>query len=154
MEPITAIVTAITAGAAAGLNSSAKQAVADLYSGLKTIIQNKYSEAYPSLIALENKPESENKAKSLGEDLEETNAANDLELIDQTQSLLRFIEAEYPQLPQAIGIKLETIKAANIRLGEITIEAQQAAGVHIKDAEITNDIVIDKVSVRATTAKK
>jgi hypothetical protein len=56
MDPITAITTAIATGAAAAISPTAKQAVQDLYAGVKKLIQDKYHRANSSLEALEKKP--------------------------------------------------------------------------------------------------
>ena len=55
MDPITAITTAIATGAAAAISPTAKQAVQDLYAGVKKLIQDKYHRANSSLEALEKK---------------------------------------------------------------------------------------------------
>ena len=154
MEPITAIITAIATGAAAAVNPTAQQAVQDLYAGVKKLIQDKYRHANASLAALEKKPESASKRASLQEDLQDSGAANDAELLQQSQALLKAIEDHAPQIAQAIGIKLEDVKAANVRLQEIIVSGGQAAGVHIKHSEFTGDIDISKVIVEAIPGKK
>ncbi|MEI6708855.1 MAG: hypothetical protein WCK96_17165 [Methylococcales bacterium] len=154
MDPITAIVTAVAIGAAEALNSTAKQAVQDLYAGIKTLIQNKYHSANSSLEALEKKPESASKRDSLQEDLHDSGAANDAELLQKAQALLKAIEDHAPQAAQAIGIKLEDVKAANVRLQEIIVSGEQAAGVHIKHGEFSGDIEISKVKVEGQPLKK
>lgn len=153
MEPITAIITAITTGAAAALSPTAKQAVQDLYAGLKKLIQDKYHRANASLEALEMKPESVSKRESLQEDLKDSGAATDAELLKQAQVLLSTIEEHAPQVAQAIGIKLEDVKGANVRLQEIIVSSEQAAGVHIKHGEFTGDIEISNVKVDSTEKK-
>jgi hypothetical protein len=46
MEPITtAIIAALTAGAASGLTEAAKKSISDAYSGLKTLIKKKFGGA-------------------------------------------------------------------------------------------------------------
>ena len=149
MEPITVIITAIATGAAAALSPTAKEAVHDLYAGLKKLIQDKYHQANSSLEALEKKPESASKRDSLQEDLQDSGAENDAELLQQAQALLKAIEEQVPQIAQAIGIKLEDVKAANVRLQEIIVSGEKAAGVHIKHGEFTGDIEISKVKTDA-----
>jgi hypothetical protein len=154
MDPLTAITTAIATGAAAAISPTAKQAVQDLYAGVKKLIQDKYHRANSSLEALEKKPESASKRESLQEDLRDTGAASDAELLQQSQALLKAIEEHAPLVAQAIGIKLEDVKAANVRLQEIIVSGEQAAGVHIKNGEFTGDIDISKVKVEAKNEKK
>ena len=154
MEPITAIITAIATGAADALSPTVQQAVQDSYAGVKKLIQDKYHRANASLAALEKKPESVSKRESLQEDLQDSGAANDAELLQQSQALLKAIEEHAPQVALAIGIKLEDVKAANVRLQEIIVSGEQAAGVHIKQGEFTGDIDISKVKVEAIPGKK
>jgi hypothetical protein len=154
MDPITAIVTALALGASEGLKPAATQAIKDLYSGLKSIIQHKYAAANNSLEALEKMPESSNKRGSLQEDLATTNALQDEQLLQQAQALLTAIKDQVPQAAQAIGIKLEDIEAANVRLRDITARGQQAAGVSIKGAKVVGDIDISGVNVTASNETK
>jgi hypothetical protein len=65
MDPITIIVTALAAGAAAGLKPTAEQAIKDAYAGIKVLMLRKYETL--SLEALEQKPDSETKQASLAE---------------------------------------------------------------------------------------
>ena len=74
--------------------------------------------------------------------------------MQQSQALLKAIEEHAPLVAQAIGIKLEDVKAANVRLQEIIVSGEQAAGVHIKNGEFTGDIDISKVKVEAKNEKK
>ncbi len=152
MEALNAIMTAIISGAVASADSAANKEISDLYAGLKAVIQRKFSSV--SLEAVEKKPDSEAKQASLREDLAEVNAAEDHELLEQSQLLLQAIVEQAPQLAQAIGIKLEDVKAANVRLQEIIVSGEQAAGVHIKHGEFTGDIEISKVKVEANPGKK
>jgi len=57
MEPITAIVTALALGAAAGLKPIAEQAIKDSYAALKALITRKYAGVNVDL--LEQNPASE-----------------------------------------------------------------------------------------------
>ncbi|WP_036254510.1 hypothetical protein [Methylobacter sp. BBA5.1] len=152
MEALDAIMTAITSGAIASAQSTTEKIISDLYNGLKTLIQRKYSDV--SLEAVEKKPNSEAKQAALREDLEEANAAEDKELLQQAQLLLQAVAEQAPQVAQAIGIKLEDVKSGNVRLQEVIVSGEQAAGVHIKHGEFTGDIEISKVKVEANSGKK
>ena len=68
MDPITTfIVTALAAGAAAGLTATAEQAVKDAYSGIKQWIQDRY--AGVELAVLEKDPKSATRRDLLAEEL-------------------------------------------------------------------------------------
>ena len=154
MDPLTAIITAIATGAAEALGATTKQIIQDLYASLKKHIQEKHPQANSSLDALEKKPESASKRTSLQEDLQETDAAKDSELLKLAQALLTAIEEHAPQSAQAVGVQLEEIKAANLRLKEITVKGEQAMGVHVKKAELSGDIEMSNIQVEATCVKK
>lgn len=139
--------TAIISGAIASAKPTTEKAISDLYTGLKAVIRRKYNTI--SLESVEKKPDSEAKQASLREDLIEVNAIEDNELLQQAQLLLRAISDQPPQVSQALGIKLEDVKAANIRLQEIIVNGEQAIGTHLKHIEVTSDIEITKVKVSA-----
>jgi hypothetical protein len=100
MEPISAaIFAALTAGAISGATESAKKAISDGYSGLKALLQKKFSsktEVTDAIAKLEAKPDSPGRQQTLAEELKATNASADPELVGAAQSLLELIKA----LPQ------------------------------------------------------
>jgi esterase/lipase superfamily enzyme len=151
MDALSAIMTAIISGVVASAKPTTEKAIAHLYDGLKALIQRKYNTV--SLEAIEKKPDSEAKQASLREDLQEAKADQDNELLTQAQALLKAISEQPPQLAQAIGIKLEDVKAANVRLQEIIVSGEQAGGVHIKHGDIVGDIKISTVKVEASGKK-
>ncbi len=150
MDPITAIVTALALGASEGLKSTATQAIRDLYSGLKSIIQKKYTIASRSLEVLEEAPDSINKRGSLQEDLAKTDVLHDTQLLERAQTLLTAIKDQAPQAAQAIGIKLEDIETANVRLRDISVSGPNAIGVHLKGVKTKDSIDITGVNVKSS----
>jgi len=152
MEPLSAIMTAIISGAVASAKPTTEKIISDSYNGLKALIQRKYSGV--SLEAVEKKPDSPTQKAALQEVLQDANADKDNELLQQAQALLKVISEQPPEVAQAIGIKLEEVKAANVRLQEIIVSGEQAAGVHIKQGEFSGDIEISKVRVEAQSSKK
>jgi hypothetical protein len=154
MDAIAAIVTAIATGAAEALGSTTKLIVQDLYAVIKKRIQEKHPQANASLEALEKKPDSASKRESLKEDLQDSGADKDDDLLKQARALLTAIEEHAPQLAQAVGVNLEEVKAANLRLKEISVTGEQAMGVQIKKGEFSGDIEIGSVKVGAQSTKK
>lgn len=152
MDGIDQIITAIVCGASTIASGFGEKAVTDLYDGLKSIIKNKYRDV--SLEQIEKKPESEAKQASLREDLLDINASVDVDLLNQSQQLLSAISQINESVAQAIGINLESVKAANIRLQEILVTGEQAVGVSIKNAELSGDIEISKIKVEANNSAK
>ncbi len=107
-----AILAALTAGAASGATDTAKQAIADAYAGLKSLIKKKLggnSEAAVAVDKLEANPASEGRQKTLSEELESAKAATDPELASAAQDLLALIRAlpqgeKHVQFAQGTGI--------------------------------------------------
>lgn len=147
MDALSAIMTAIISGAVASAKPTTEKVISDIYDGLKSVIHRKYSGV--SLDAVEKKPDSPAQKAALQEILQDVKAEEDKELLQQAQLLLKAISEQPAQIAQAIGIKLEDVKAANVRLQEIIVSGEQAAGVHIKHGEFTGDIEISKVKVDA-----
>jgi len=148
MDAITAILTAVVAGATEAFGSTAKQAIQDLYAALKQHLQEKHPQAKGSLEALEKKPDSVPKKESLKEDLQDSGAAQDGELLKKAQTLLSELEKQ-AQLAQAIGVNLEEVKMANLRLKEISVTGEQATEVSVKKGEFSGDIEISGLKVSA-----
>ena len=73
MDPVSLIVTALAAGAAAGLKPTAEKIIKDAYEGIKTLIKRKYDQV--DLASLEKKPQSQAKRDSVAEDLSDAGAA-------------------------------------------------------------------------------
>ena len=92
MDPVSIIVTALAAGAAAAAKDTASQAIKDSYAGLKSLIQKRFAnkpEAEMALTQHQNKPEVW--AAPLKDALTETGAAENDDIIRQAQHLLKLI---------------------------------------------------------------
>ena len=66
MDPLTSLVTALAAGAAAALQSTVEQAVKDAYATLKTLIQRNYIQV--KVDQLEANPSSKNRRGGIAEE--------------------------------------------------------------------------------------
>jgi hypothetical protein len=121
MDPMTLILTALAAGAAAAAQDTASQAVRDGYAGFKALIQRRFAkrpEAETALTQYEEKPGVWE--APLKDALAETGADEDQEVLQMAQQLLKLVK---PQ--QAAQGKY------NVQIGE-------AKGVVIgDDAEVT-----------------
>lgn len=152
MEPITTIITAIVTGAAEAFRATTKQIIQDLYTSLKKHIQEKHPQANSSLDALEKKPHSAARRASLEEDLQETDATKDSELLKLAQALLTAIKEHAPQSAKVVGVKLEGVKAPNLRLEEIKVTvtgSTSATAVDVTQSEFSKDIDIRNIQVEA-----
>ena len=111
MDPVsTAIIAALSAGAASGVTDAAKQAMVDAYHGLKALISKRFgsdSEVGNAIEKLQAKPDSDGRKQTLAEELKAVNAAAEPDLVTAAQSLLALIKAlpqGEPHIQQAKGI--------------------------------------------------
>ena len=97
MDALTLIVTALTTGATLALKAALGEAAKDAYKNLKQRIVERYGDkgdVVSTLERLEKKPESEGRRITLKEELAETGADADEELLQEAQRLLREADPE------------------------------------------------------------
>jgi hypothetical protein len=135
MDPITA---AIATGAAAGLTSTASQAVRDAYEALKDVIHQRFPRA--DIASVEELPESSAKQASLSEDLVRFGAAQDAEVLRLAEALVMVIEREAPQAADRVGVDLGRVK------GEFLTIRRVAGGVRAREVETSGGIEITDVT--------
>jgi hypothetical protein len=95
MDPTITIMTAIVAGAAAASKDVAAQAVKDAYAGLKNLITRKFgdkADVESAIQGVEKKPASESRKGVLQEELEEAQAGQANDVVEQAKALLALIE--------------------------------------------------------------
>ena len=116
MDPVTVIVSALVAGAAAGAKDTASQAVKDAYNGLKTLIQKRFSgkpEAEMALAQHEKKPEVWE--APLKDALADTGVDKDQAILQSAEKLLKLVQ------PQQVG------------MGKYSVQIGEAQGVVVGD---------------------
>lgn len=149
MDPITIIVLALAAGAAAGVKSTVEQAIKDSYAGIKAIIQSKYSTI--TLSSLESKPESKIQRDALQEALLDVGADNDQELFDEAKKLLEALEMHSTELSTAIGVDLKDVRAHALKIQKV---AATGTGVKIVKSDFDGNIEIGEVHAGQTASKR
>jgi len=115
MDPVTLIVTALVAGASAGVSGTASTAVSDAYAWLKSLLARRFLGRQPAVDALNGvDAEPEVWAPRLATELTETGAA------DQTvvEAARRLLEAADP---------------AGTLAGKYTVDLREAKGVQVGD---------------------
>jgi hypothetical protein len=124
MDPVTFIVAALAAGAAAGLSATAEDAIRDAYAGVKQWIQERY--AGVDLANLEKNPSSASRQGTLAEELNESGAVDDPELLEQVQELRDALARNEAarQAAQVIGVRLDDVVVER----DVTIEDVEASG--------------------------
>ena len=95
MDPITLIVSALTAGATAALQETAGTAIKDAYQGLVTLLKGKFIKDPKAKAALDGHTEDpETWEKPLEKSLRETKAVEDQEILAAAQMLLKLIDPQ------------------------------------------------------------
>lgn len=95
MDPITVIVTALVAGGAAGLQSSAGDAIKDAYAGLKALISRHFGSRPEVTVAVEQVQESpEVWTAPLKDALTKAGADQVPEIVRAAQEVMRLVEPE------------------------------------------------------------
>jgi len=146
MDPVSVVVTALVAGAAAGLKPAAEQAVKDAYAGLKTLIQRKWQQV--SVGQLEANPTSVARQAVVKEDLAQANAADDRDLLTAADKVLDAVAQHAPEVARSIGVRLEDIKSGgSLRIRDVVAGD---AGVDVRKADVHGDIDISGVRAGRT----
>ncbi|MFC8383773.1 hypothetical protein [Nocardia sp. NPDC057272] len=147
MDPVTAVVvSAIAAGALAGVGDTAAQAVKDAYTRLKNLLSRKYSDV--DVTALERKPESKSKKDSLAEDLADAGAAGDPELGTAAAAVLESVQQHAPQA--VVGVNVTGLVSAALT---ITAVASTGDGVRVTDSTIEGATEIRDVEAGFTASR-
>lgn len=149
MDPSTAIVAALVAGVTASLKSTVEKAITESYTGIKEYIKSKYNGV--DVAALEKKPDSKSRQETLKEELEDSAAGNDLELLNRAKELIELIERHSPESIGAIGVDLKNVKAAFLTIRQV---ASTGTGVKVEQGEFTGGISIDTVRAGNTVSPK
>jgi hypothetical protein len=90
MDPITLIVAALAAGAAAGVADTASQAIKDAYASLKTLIKRRFEgNAKAEEVLADHEADPETYEKPLAKQLELAGAQGDPEIARAAEELLR-----------------------------------------------------------------
>ena len=141
MDPLTSLVTALAAGAAAALQSTVEQGVKDSYAALKWLIQRKYAQV--DVNQLEANPSSKSRQGVVEEDLKAVGADQDAEVLQHAQALLEVIQRQVPEVAAAIGVDLKEIEGASLAIRHVIAAG---AGVKVERAKLSGDITIEDVN--------
>jgi hypothetical protein len=140
MDPLTSLVTALAAGAAAALQSTVEQGVKDSYAALKGLIQRNYTQV--SLDQLEANPTSKSRRGVVEEDLKAAGADQDAEVLQHAQVLLETIQRHAPEAAAAVGVDLKDIEGASLAIRRVIATG---GGVKVEGATLSGDITIEDV---------
>jgi hypothetical protein len=140
MEPVTIIVTALSLGAATGIRTLAEQTVKDSYQVLKNLINTKYPDV--GIDRLEKKPESKTQQAAIEEEMTDLGVNKDTKILQEAGILLEKLKNLPVENVPAIGIDLEKIEAASLKLKDIIATG---IGVKVREGKFSGDIIIEQV---------
>lgn len=146
MDPVRAIVTAISLGATTALRETSEGAVQDAYSAVRSFLLRRYS---PWLIeALEEDPSSDARKALVESELRKKGAADDAALQTLIRTLLTRIDESRAVEANIVGVALRSVQAQNVRISDV---ASSGTGILLDSATIDEDLSIS--TVHAGTAK-
>jgi len=125
MDPITLVVTAIVAGAAAGASDIATQAVRDSYAGLKALVIRKFGSSgavEANLAQVEAEPENEIWQAALQQGLTQAGAGSDQDVLAQAPQTRVVIVGDGPmrgEMAQAAADALTSVQGAIINIADL-----------------------------------
>ena len=94
MDPVTLILAALAAGAAAGLKDSASSAIKDAYNGLKGLTRGRLAgRPAGELVLARHEQDPQVWDKPLTKELTEAGAGDDPALVTAAQALMRLVDA-------------------------------------------------------------
>ena len=94
MDPVTLIVTALVAGAAAGMNNAASSAITDAYNGLKGLVRRKLAGRPDGEIVLaRHEQDPQVWDKPLAQELNAAGAGDDPDVVSAAQALMQLVDA-------------------------------------------------------------
>lgn len=126
MDPITLIVTALAAGAAAAAKDVGGDAVKSAFNGLKALIAKRFggkANVESAIASVEQKPDSDNRKGVLKEELEAAGVDKDEEVLKLVQSFLALLEKNGVQtgVSQSIGNVTATASGGGTAVGAIQV---------------------------------
>jgi hypothetical protein len=132
MDPITLIVAALVAGGSEAVKETASKAVKDAYDGLKHLIQRRFHGNEAGEVALAKHAEKpEVWEPALREELENSGAADDAELVRAAQALVEQVNSERVARGEQTIVVGGTVNVG--RRGMIQA-GRDVGGVHIGDS--------------------
>lgn len=140
MDPLTLIVSSLAAGAVASAKSTVESIVKDSYEGIKAFIKKKFGSKV-TVEDMEKNPNSESKRGSLKEDLENSGAAHDQELLEMAKNLIEVVKQHAPDT-KVTGVNIEDVEAEFLKINKVE---STGTGVNVSKSKFTGGIDIGEV---------
>lgn len=148
MDPVSAIVGALIAGATAAASETAATAVKDAYQGLKAVLVDGYKLLSASL--LEKKPTSAAYREAVADEVKaEPRIADDPTVLERAKAVHDALRQERPETLSALGIDIRELEAG----GNLIVERIQG-GVRGDKWTAENDVRLSDISVSGSLGKR
>ncbi|MGO7769828.1 hypothetical protein ACC736_32855 [Rhizobium ruizarguesonis] len=151
MDPVTAIVGALVAGATAAASGVAGDAVKDAYQGLRTVLIDSYKFVSASL--LEKKPTDRAFQSAVESELRENPAiVNDEQVLNHVQAVQEALKSVPPEQLAAWGVDVkEIIAAKDVIADQIT---GTAGGLRSERIQAGGDVRLTNISGGTSSGNK
>jgi len=140
MDPATMIVSALAAGAVAGLKPTAEKAVKDLYEGLKKAIQERFTTI--DVTRVEKAAAGHARDAAAGQ-VAAAGASRDAEVLSIATQLLEAVRTHDEEALRTVGVHLEDVNANNLRISGMSGFEQ---GLVVKRGSFAGDIDLSNLS--------
>ena len=141
MDSVSAIISALTAGATAGLNGVGSQIVKDAYAQPAGALQGRLS----ALAGLLQAPEDAERTEAAEEELRDSGLAENAGIVQAAQKLTDAMGREAKAAPARWAILVERVRAANNVL--IRQIKSTDGGVAVRHVRADGDVRIEGISV-------
>ena len=147
MDPISIIVIALATGAAAGLKPTTENIIKEAYESIKSLISSRYGSE--EINSLEKDPASKNRQGVLKDELQKLEADKDRELLRQAQELLDAVKEHNPNVATAVGFSVDELKAASLKLKDISVHGRGSAAVKGGKWDIGGTVDVENIQVES-----
>ncbi len=139
-QALATLFTALVAGSAAALQSTVGEAVKDGYAALKKMIKERYGGV--ELAPVESDPADPAGREELAQQLRESGAGADAEMLAKAQALLEQIATSAPDVADIIGVDIKGVRAGKVLIEDVV---SAGAGIRAQDVVAKGDFVISGI---------
>jgi len=148
MDPVSIVVAAFAAGAAAGVKDTAAEAIKDAYFGLKHLISQRYPDVSTS--GLERRPDSKAQQSALAESLTDAGAGEDNDVLAAATALVEAIVAHDRTVYATVGVDLSRVEAGSLEFHDL-LAVRDATAFRASDVKVAGAINVSGIGAAAKT---
>ena len=139
-QALATLFTALIAGSAAALQATVGEAVKDGYIALKRLIKERYGGV--ELASVESDPVALPGREKLAQQLRDSGAGADAEVLAKAEMLLEQIVSSAPNVAGIVGVDIKGVRAGKIQIDDVV---SAGAGVRAENVVSQGDFVISGV---------